>query len=99
MSSQNVKVGFAELSATAGQMRTTGGNVGSELLATMNKVQTLVASEWQGAASAQFEVFYTSLNSGWSQVQEAIEQIASLLDSIGNQYQEQENAIAGSLRV
>ena len=95
--SDRVVVTSQELRDASRDVRSTGAAVQGELDRMRAKAEALTSS-WQGQASASFAGFYTQMNQGWSQVRDAMEGIAKMLDGSAQAYDENEAGIAGQFK-
>lgn len=97
MSSNNILVTFEELHSMASRLQSEGGAIAGQLDSLLDAVQALVESGWRGQAAGAFHGMYANATQGWKQVETSLVQMSELLRNIGNQYQDQEAAIASSL--
>lgn len=90
--SQRIQVTSAELQSTAQEMTATSERIGSEFQQMLSKVRAL-SGTWTGSASSAFNSYYEQFNSNWSQCQEALNGIASMLRASATTYEETESSI------
>ncbi len=81
---ERLTVTAGDLDACAVRCTSGGASIGRELHTLMNEVRTLTSGTWQGQASAAFAGYYEQLNTGWAQVEQALEQIAQQLRATGS---------------
>lgn len=92
-----IRVTAEELQTISGQLTTTAANISSENQTAMAKVQGLVGSGWEGAASEQFNQLFTQWKQSADQIQQSLDGISRLLGKAGTTYTETEDAIKRSL--
>lgn len=97
MSANTILVTFEELASMAARLQAEGGAIAGQLDALLSSVQGLVDSGWRGQAAGSFHTLYSGATQSWKGVEAALVGMSDLLRNIGNQYQEQEVAIAASL--
>ena len=76
-----IKVTAEELQSTAGQLNSAAAQIEAENSQAMGQVQALVGAGWQGAASGAFETAFAQWKSGADQIQSALAQISTLLNT------------------
>lgn len=95
--SDRVVVTSEELRVASRDVRNTGTAVQGELDRMKAKAEALTSS-WQGQASASFRGFYIQMNTGWSQVRDAMEGIAGMLEGSAQSYDDNEAGIANQFK-
>jgi early secretory antigenic target protein ESAT-6 len=91
-----IKVTAEELSSTASALNSAAAQIEAENAQAMSRVQALVGAGWQGAASGAFETAFANWNRGAEQVQQALAQISSQLNTAASTYDSAEQQIASS---
>lgn len=91
-----IKVTAEELASVASQLNTAAAQIEAENSQAMSQVQALVGAGWQGAASGAFEAAFAQWKTGADQVQSALAQISSLLNTASASYDSTETQIASS---
>ncbi len=89
-----ITVTSTELRETATDMRSAAGSIQDELNRTMGRIQALTAS-WTGQAATSFDAYYQQMNTGWAQLKEGMDGVATMLDGSATAYDETEAGIAG----
>ena len=89
-----ITVTSTELRETATDMRSAAGSIQDELNRMMGRIQSLTAS-WTGQAATSFDAFYQQMNTGWAQLKEGMDGVATMLDGSAQAYDETEAGIAG----
>lgn len=91
--STRIQVTSEELNTGATQMNAAGAQISAELSRLMAHTQSLTES-WTGNASASFRGFYDQFNSNWSKCEEALKNIATMLNGAATSYDEAESSVA-----
>ncbi|HVA20350.1 MAG TPA: WXG100 family type VII secretion target [Solirubrobacteraceae bacterium] len=91
-----IKVTAEELSSTSSMLNTAAAQIEAENSQAMSQVQALVGAGWQGAASGAFEAAFSQWKSGADQVQSALAQISSQLNTAAASYDSTEQSVATS---
>lgn len=94
---EKIVVTSQELRDTGNDMRTTGETIHDELTRMLQRVKTLTSS-WTGQAATSFDAYYEQMNTSWAQLREAMDGVASMLDSSAQSYDETEAGIAGQFQ-
>lgn len=92
-----IKVTSEDLSSVSAQLTSGSQDIDSRLSNMRAQVQQLVESDWQGAASGQFNELYGQWNTSAGQLQQALDGIAKLLANAASAYQQTESAIQQSM--
>lgn len=92
-----IKVTSEDLSSVSAQLTSGSQDIDSRLSNMRGQVQQLVESDWQGAASSQFNDLYSQWNTSAGQLQQALDGIARLLANAASAYQQTESAIQQSM--
>ncbi len=85
----------AELISLSQQVKTTAGQVESELASLRSRVLPISAT-WSGQAQERFQLLYEEWNRSAQGLQQALAGISALLGQAGQTYDEAERRIAGS---
>ena len=93
-----VKVTFEELQSTAQALTSGAQNINDELNQLKGRVDGLVGSGWEGAASGAFHELYNKWQQGAVQVHDALDGISQMLAAAAKTYQETESALANQMR-
>jgi WXG100 family type VII secretion target len=93
MADGRIAVTSTELRTTAADMNNAAGSISAEFSRLLNKVTSL-SSTWNGQASSNFNSFYTTFNTNWSQCRQALEGISQMLNGSAEAYDQTETAIA-----
>ena len=86
------------LRGSASNLTTGSSNIGAELGRLLSDVRDLQAT-WDGRAAAAFDGYYTAANDGFKQVESALTAIADMLRRSADQYEEQDQQLAGQFAV
>jgi early secretory antigenic target protein ESAT-6 len=81
-----IKVTAEELTSTASMLTSAAAQIEAENSQAMSQVQALVGAGWQGAASGAFEAAFAQWKTGADQVQSALAQISSQLNTAAGAY-------------
>ena len=92
-----LKVTAEELSSVSGRLDAAAVNISGENTSALGLVQALVAAEWNGAASAQFNQLFSEWKSSADTLLSSLEGISRLLSQAGTAYAETESNITRSL--
>jgi WXG100 family type VII secretion target len=92
-----IKVTSEDLASASAQLTSGSQEIDSQLTSMRNLVQSLVAADWQGAASSSFESLYQEWNTSAANLQQALEGIAKLLSSAAASYASTEQQIQQSM--
>lgn len=92
-----IKVTSEDLASASAQLSTGSQEIQSQLTSMRNLVQSLVAADWQGAASSSFESLYQEWNTSAANLQEALDGIAALLAKAAASYASTEQQIQQSM--
>ena len=93
-----IKVTSEELHSVSSQLKSGSEEVMQRLSSMKSKVDSLLHSDWAGAASISFKQNYDKWNSGAQQVKQALDGIAQLLGQAAQTYQETEDKLSQQLR-
>jgi WXG100 family type VII secretion target len=93
-----IKVTSEDLSSAATQLSTGSQEIDSQLSTMRNQVQSLVAGDWQGAASSSFESLYQQWNTSAANLREALDGISKLLANAATAYSTTEQQISQSMQ-
>jgi uncharacterized protein YukE len=88
--SNRITVTSAELHDTSTQMAAAGAQISAELRRILGRVSELTSS--------CFNVLYTGFNSSWSQCEENLRGIGSMLDGAAQAFDETDSMLAQSFR-
>ena len=94
----DIKVTSEELRNVSGNLNAGSGTVSEQLEAMKRQVDTLVASNWQGAASASFTDMYTQWNTSAGQLRDALQGIAQMLSKSAQAYEDTERGLENTFR-
>lgn len=94
----DIKVTSEELRNVSGNLTAGSGTVTEQLEAMKRQVDTLVSSNWQGAASASFTDLYTQWNTSAGQLRDALNGIATMLNSSAQAYEDTERGLESTFR-
>jgi WXG100 family type VII secretion target len=92
-----IKVTSEDLANASAQLSSGSQEIDSQLGTMHNLVQELVASDWQGAASASFESLYQEWNTSAANLRQALDGIAALLARAATTYAATEQQIQQSM--
>ena len=93
-----IKVTAEDLSSLSGQVNSGAQSISDQLATLMARVNDLVGSGWEGAASGQFNTLYTEWNTSAGQLNKALEGISQLLANAAQAYTQTEEQIAKSMQ-
>jgi len=93
-----IKVTSEDLSNAAAQLSQGSQEIDSRLNSMRGLVQSLIGSDWQGAASSSFDALYQQWNTSATNLREALDGISKLLSNAASSYQQTEQAIAQSMQ-
>jgi WXG100 family type VII secretion target len=92
-----IKVTSEDLATVAAQLSSGSEEIDSELTTMRGLVQSLVASDWQGAASSAFDSLYQQWNTSAANLREALEGISRLVANAATAYANTEQQIQQSM--
>src|SRR5215471_10766008 len=92
-----IRVTSEDLASAAAQLSTGSQEIDSQLGAMHNLVQSLVGSDWQGAASSSFEGLYQQWNTSAASLRQALDGISRLLANAASAYANTEQQIQQSM--
>jgi WXG100 family type VII secretion target len=92
-----IRVTSEDLASAAAQLATGSQEIDSQLSAMHNLVQSLVGSDWQGAASSSFESLYQQWNTSAANLRQALDGISRLLANAATAYANTEQQIQQSM--
>jgi WXG100 family type VII secretion target len=92
-----IKVTSEDLANAATQLSTGSQEIDSHLTTMRNLVQSLVAGDWQGAASSSFDGLYQQWNTSAANLREALDGISKLLANAATAYSTTEQQIQQSM--
>lgn len=92
-----IKVTSEDLASTAAQLSRGSQEIDAQLASMRNLVQSLVASDWQGAASAAFDSLYQQWNTSAASLREALDGISRLVSNAATAYANTEQQIQQSM--
>jgi WXG100 family type VII secretion target len=92
-----IKVTSEDLATTAAQLSRGSADIDNELTTMRNLVQSLVASDWQGAASSAFDQLYQQWNTSAANLREALDGISRLVSNAATAYANTEQQIQQSM--
>jgi WXG100 family type VII secretion target len=92
-----IRVTSEDLASAASQLSTGSQEIDSQLSAMRSLVQSLVGSDWQGAASSSFESLYQQWNTSAANLRQALEGISKLLANAATAYANTEQQIQQSM--
>ena len=93
-----IRVTSEDLASAATQLSTGSQEIDSQLSTMRNQVQSLVAGDWQGAASSSFESLYQQWNTSAANLREALDGISKLLANAATAYSTTEQQISQSMQ-
>ncbi len=94
----DIKVTSEELRNVSGNLNAGSGTVTEQLESMKRQVDTLVASNWQGAASASFTDMYTQWNTSAGQLRDALQGISQMLSKSAQAYEDTERGLENTFR-
>src|SRR5215469_8941309 len=86
-----------DLASASAQLSSGSQEIDSQLAGMRNLVQSLVASDWQGAASSAFDSLYQQWNTSAANLREALDGISKLLANAASAYADTEQQIQQSM--
>jgi WXG100 family type VII secretion target len=92
-----IKVTSEDLASTAAQLSRGSQEIDAQLSSMRNLVQSLVASDWQGAASSAFDGLYQQWNTSAASLREALDGISKLVANAATAYANTEQQIQQSM--
>jgi WXG100 family type VII secretion target len=92
-----IKVTSEDLATVAAQLSSGSEEIDSQLTTMRGLVQSLVASNWQGAASSAFDTLYQQWNTSAANLQEALDGISRLVANAATAYANTEQQIQQSM--
>jgi WXG100 family type VII secretion target len=92
-----IKVTSEELASASAQLTSGSQEIDTQLTSMRSLVESLVAADWQGAASSSFESLYQEWNTSAANLQQALEGIATLLSKAAQSYSDTESQIQQSM--
>jgi WXG100 family type VII secretion target len=92
-----IKVTSEDLAGTAAQLSRGSQEIDAQLASMRNLVQSLVASDWQGAASSAFDGLYQQWNTSAASLREALDGISRLVANAATAYANTEQQIQQSM--
>lgn len=92
-----IRVTSEDLASAAAQLTTGSQEIDSQLSGMHNLVQSLVSSDWQGAASSSFENLYQQWNTSAANLRQALDGISKLLANAATAYANTEQQIQQSM--
>jgi WXG100 family type VII secretion target len=87
-----------ELDSVASQLAQGADQVMQQFNLLKGKLDGLVSSGWQGSASAAYQNTYDEWNKGATQVQQALESLATMLKGAATTYRSTEEALTNQLK-
>jgi WXG100 family type VII secretion target len=92
-----IKVTSEDLASVAAQLNRGSEDIDAELTRMRALVQSLVASDWQGAASSAFDQLYQQWNTSAANLREALDGISRLVANAATAYANTEQQIQQSM--
>jgi WXG100 family type VII secretion target len=92
-----IKVTSEDLATVASQLSSGSEEIDSQLNTMRGLVQSLVASDWQGAASSAFDTLYQQWNTSAANLREALDGISRLVANAATAYANTEQQIQQSM--
>lgn len=92
-----IKVTSEDLASVASQLNSGSEEIDSQLTTMRGLVQSLVASNWQGAASTAFDNLYQQWNTSAANLREALDGISRLVGNAAAAYANTEQQIQQSM--
>jgi WXG100 family type VII secretion target len=92
-----IRVTSEDLASAAAQLSTGSQEIDTQLTGMHNLVQSLVSSDWQGAASSSFESLYQQWNTSAANLRQALDGISKLLANAATAYANTEQQIQQSM--
>jgi WXG100 family type VII secretion target len=92
-----IRVTSEDLASASAQLSSGSQEIDSQLAGMRNLVQSLVAGDWQGAASSAFDSLYQQWNTSAANLREALDGISKLLANAASAYANTEQQIQQSM--
>lgn len=92
-----IRVTSEDLASVAAQLSMGSQEIDSHLAIMHNLVQSLVASDWMGAASSSFDALYQEWNVSAANLRQALDGISKLLANSASAYASTEQQIQQSM--
>jgi WXG100 family type VII secretion target len=92
-----IKVTSEDLATVATQLSSGSEEIDSQLARMRGLVQSLVSSDWQGAASSSFDSLYQQWNTSAANLREALDGISRLVANAATAYANTEQQIQQSM--
>ncbi len=92
-----IKVTSEDLATVAAQLSSGSEEIDSQLARMRGLVQSLVSSDWQGAASSSFDSLYQQWNTSAANLREALDGISRLVANAATAYANTEQQIQQSM--
>jgi WXG100 family type VII secretion target len=92
-----IKVTSEDLASAAAQLSMGSQEIDSHLAGMRNLIQSLVASDWMGAASSSFDALYQQWNISAANLREALDGVSKLLANAATAYASTEQQIQQSM--
>jgi WXG100 family type VII secretion target len=92
-----IKVTSEDLATVAAQLSSGSEEIDSQLARMRGLVQSLVSSDWQGAASSSFDSLYQQWNTSAANLREALDGISRLVANAATAYASTEQQIQQSM--
>jgi WXG100 family type VII secretion target len=92
-----IRVTSEDLASAAAQLSTGSQEIDTQLTGMHNLVESLVSSDWQGAASSSFESLYQQWNTSAANLRQALDGISKLLANAATAYANTEQQIQQSM--
>jgi WXG100 family type VII secretion target len=92
-----IKVTSEDLATVSAQLNSGSEEIDSQLARMRGLVQSLVASDWQGAASSAFDSLYQQWNTSAANLREALDGISRLVANAATAYANTEQQIQQSM--
>jgi WXG100 family type VII secretion target len=92
-----IKVTSEDLATVAAQLSSGSEEIDGQLSKMRGLVQSLVASDWQGAASSAFSDLYHQWNTSAANLREALDGISRLVSNAATAYANTEQQIQQSM--
>lgn len=92
-----IKVTSEDLASASAYLTSGSQEIDGQLASMRNRVQSLVGSDWQGAASSSFDSLYQQWNTSAANLREALDGISRLLANAASAYATTEQQIQQSM--
>jgi WXG100 family type VII secretion target len=92
-----IKVTSEDLATVSAQLSSGSEEIDSQLARMRGLVQSLVSSDWQGAASSSFDSLYQQWNTSAANLREALDGISRLVANAATAYANTEQQIQQSM--